>query len=94
MSTAAQYTAAAVLGVIWFNRDGDSGGCTNSCSGGCANNVPGAVQIIFWGLSGALCSVMWRSQLFLLTNHRRALSYMLCSDWSLRRVEEKEKRRR
>ena len=58
MSTAAQYTAAAVLGVIWFNRDGDSGGCTNSCSVGCTNNVPGAVPITFRGLSGALCSVV------------------------------------
>ena len=45
MSTAVQYTAAAVLGVVWLNREREacSGGCTNSCSGGCANYVVGVV---------------------------------------------------
>ena len=52
MSTAVQYTAAAVFGVVWSNRGRDMFRgmyqlmfleLSQLCSGGCANYVPGVV---------------------------------------------------
>ena len=52
MSTAVQYTAAAVFGVVWLNRGRDMvrgmyqfmfRGLSQLCFGGCANYVPGVV---------------------------------------------------
>ena len=65
-------------------------GLCQLCSLGCANYISGVVPIKFWGLCQALCSVMRCVQLFSLTNHRRSLSCVLRSDWSIRWLE-KEK---
>lgn len=80
MSTAVQYTAAAVLGVYWLNRERDMfremyQQCKHRRTEDerlpitqLPNYVQGAVPIMFRGLCQALCSVMWRGQLFILTN--------------------------
>ena len=45
------------------------------------------ITIMFRGLCQALFSVMRRGELLILTNHRRVLSYVLRSDWSIRWLE-------
>ena len=82
--TAMQYVAAAVLGVVWLDRERDLfRALYQFMFRDCAKYVLGIVPIMLLGLCQALCSVMHRGQLFILTNHRRAPSYVLHSDWSI-----------